>query len=109
MSKTTVKSVDYFYPTSTNAKKFGFPDGGYSVGLTILDSDKKTATTKEHSGYATKDEAISAASKMSFDWASWSKRATCSDRFKHLHCHMETMKPATLSCAHFVSVSILTI
>lgn len=70
--KKTVKSIDYFYPTSSNAKRFGFPSGGYSVGLTEFDSTKSTATTIEQSGHATKEEAIAAASNMPYEWARWS-------------------------------------
>jgi hypothetical protein len=67
----TVKSVSYFYPTSTNAKRFKMPEGGYSVSLTDFIPGKDCVTTEAESGYATKDAAMKAADKLPHEWASW--------------------------------------
>jgi hypothetical protein len=74
----TVKCVSYFYPTSDNAKRFGFPEGGYDVGLTFLSVEKNTCTTEAVAGFATEAEAMVHAETLAFPWASWQgKKGLC--------------------------------
>lgn len=53
-------TVDWSYPTSTNAKRFGFPDGCWTVSLCFRKRDRlgrECFKTKAHSGHATREEA----------------------------------------------------
>jgi len=67
----TVKSVSYFYPTSLNATKFNMSEGGYSIDLTDFVPGKDCVTTEGDSGFSTKEEAMKAADKLPYEWASW--------------------------------------
>lgn len=61
----TVKAVDWSYPTSTNAKKFGFHDQGcYTVSI-----GARSEPLKAIAGYADRAEAIKHAESLPFNWS----------------------------------------
>jgi hypothetical protein len=64
MKETMTKMVDYSYPTSPNAQKFGFNQSGcYTV--TIIFGIR---TPKSLAGFATKEEAIKYAETLPHEW-----------------------------------------
>lgn len=65
----TYKSVEWSYPTSTNAKRFGFPKGCWTVSLEKFANGAFTA--KATAGFATRDEAVNAAAALPEPWAPW--------------------------------------
>lgn len=70
-----VKCVDWSYPTSTNAQRFGCAGiGCWTVNLTTIDGDGDNCETRAVSGgYATETEAVRAAVTYSEPWASWAR------------------------------------
>jgi hypothetical protein len=67
-------TVDFSYPTSTNAKRFGFQESGcWTVNLCYRTQDylgRECLTTKAHSGHETKEQAEDMA-KKSFPRLRW--------------------------------------
>jgi hypothetical protein len=65
MSEERFKSVEWSYPTSTNAKRFGFHDTGcWTVQLT-----KGIRPPKATAGFKTREEAMAHAETMSEKWS----------------------------------------
>lgn len=70
-----VKSIDWSYPTSTNASRFKKPAGCWTISLTDWTSkDRRSLTTKAVAAFDTKQEAEQAAEAMPQRWAGWAKR-----------------------------------
>ena len=68
-----VKSVDWSYPTSTNAQRFGCAGVGcWTVNLTTI-GEKSAETRAASGGYASEADALRAASTYSEPWASWAR------------------------------------
>ncbi len=67
-----VKCVDYSYPTSTNAVRFGFHKGCWTVNLTTF--SETCGNTKAVAGFATFAEARAHAETLPNEWASWVNR-----------------------------------
>lgn len=62
-----LKSVDWSYPTSDNAKQCGkYNDGCYTISTWEPNKTFPTLYTKE--GYETIEEAINAAKKINIPW-----------------------------------------
>lgn len=80
-----VKCVDWSYPTSTNARRFGFVGVGcWTVNVCEFGRDAEGrlfAVTKARSGHATEAEAIRAAAELPEAWASWARVAQSAHRF----------------------------
>ncbi len=73
----TIKYVSYFYPSSTNAKRFMLPKGGYGVVLCRLNTGTNLKpVTMTVRGFATRPEAIGYANALGIKWASFSDHAT---------------------------------
>ena len=68
------KSVAWSYPTSVNAKRFGFPRGCYSVSITDWSPSGASLLTTATAGFATEEEALAHAATMPQPWAWWSKK-----------------------------------
>lgn len=67
-----VKSVDWSYPTSTNAARFKKPRGCWTVSLTSWTNEERTALgTKAVAAFDTEAEAEAAAEAMPEKWAGW--------------------------------------
>jgi hypothetical protein len=62
-----VKWVDYAYPTSPNADRFGFENGCYCVVVANIEGGKP----KTISAYATKSEALAVAKAMPQSWSAF--------------------------------------
>lgn len=61
----SVKLVEYAYPTSDNATRFGFNDGCYTVEVW----NRTTLLPTALSGHKTRDQAIEYAKLIALPWA----------------------------------------
>ncbi len=68
---TVFKSVGWSYPTSSNAKKFGFQKTGCWTVSREYSHDTKSIPPDALAGFASREEALAAARKMELPW-SWS-------------------------------------
>ena len=69
-----VKSVNWSYPTSTNANRFKKPKGCWTISLTDWSSkEKRTLATKAVAAFDTEQEAEQAAEAMPQKWAGWAR------------------------------------
>lgn len=68
--KTTIKAVEFFYPTSPNAKKFAMPQGGYVVTL----FHPGIAKPEYLKAFADKAEAIKLADTLPYEYHKYSQR-----------------------------------
>lgn len=59
----TVKSIDWSYPTSTNAERFNFKDGCWSVSVGRYGKPPHAVA-----GFKTKAEAIAHAGLLPYQW-----------------------------------------
>jgi len=64
------KSIDWSYPTSANAERFGFNDGCWTVSV-----KEPGGLPNADAGFATKAEAIEHAQSLPYDWASFLGRS----------------------------------
>lgn len=62
----TFKSVDYAYPTSPSASKFGFG----KTGCYCVELSKDQQPPKAIAGYATRQEALAHAKRLPESWSS---------------------------------------
>jgi hypothetical protein len=71
-TKHNFKSIEWSYPTSTNANKFGFAnDGCYTVEMVDSFGNNLPKAIK---GFATLDEAINYANTLPDEYISYCKR-----------------------------------
>jgi hypothetical protein len=69
------KCVDWSYPSSANAAKFGFPEGCYTVSFTKRTQSGECLETIAIAAFLTEGEANAAADSMPEPWAPWAKQA----------------------------------
>lgn len=65
---TSYKLVEWAYPTSDNAKRFGFPKGCWVYEEVVPSASGESLITLGIAGFATEEEAINAAEKSVLPW-----------------------------------------
>jgi hypothetical protein len=63
-----LKTVEYSYPSSSNAAKFGFSNSGCYTVETIGEHYGSHSIPKPVAAFATKDEAVKYAETLPYEW-----------------------------------------